>query len=316
MPWIERTFDRALVYGPAHFLLARSLVRASPSQARMEYRYAAEQDGGIAHHCVKESLPLINDFDDAMEVVPRGRGGLDVLEMLAEGLAQRLPSTRVRLDEEILARNPRAVQPLERRFQDVIVDVEAGDAAPWCALQHAECVQRGEEIAKRLIEIEPTRCAPYELRARLLSAAGDSKHALDALQQATDRVNDRETCLTALARMAHAAHDDTREGMALEKLEHAGCAKESDCIGEWMDLARLQEGRGEKSHAMALYKRVLERDPDNETALAAEARLAADVGMHAAALAAYVRLSQRHPDDANYARAAAAERAALYMPKQ
>ena len=35
LPWIERTLDRAIVYGPAHLLLARWLTTRSQSQARL-----------------------------------------------------------------------------------------------------------------------------------------------------------------------------------------------------------------------------------------------------------------------------------------
>ncbi len=44
IPWIGATFERARVYGPAHFLLARVVAPRSPSQARLEYRTAMEHE--------------------------------------------------------------------------------------------------------------------------------------------------------------------------------------------------------------------------------------------------------------------------------
>jgi tetratricopeptide (TPR) repeat protein len=282
----------------------------------MEYRYAAEQDGGLSHESVKEALPLVGGFDDAMEVVPQGAGALDVLELLAEGVAVRLPSTRVRLDEEILARNPMATAPLERRVRDAVSDVEAGDAAPWCAADKPACVQHGEELAARLADVEPTRCEPYRLQAELLAAAGETKRALDLLERSAERVNDRDVCLGALAALAHSEHDATREGMALDKLEHAGCAEDSECMKRWRYLAHQHESRGDNARALALYKKILSREPDDDDALSSEARLASALGMHAEALEAYTKLARRHPDQPAFAGAAEAQRAALFQPKQ
>jgi tetratricopeptide (TPR) repeat protein len=317
MPYVERTFERAQVYGPAHLLLARALFRASPAQARMEYRYAAEQDSPLGEYNVTEALPLVHDFDEAMEIVPSGAARLAVMEGLAVGLAKRLPSTRVRLDEAILAADPRAVQPLKRLAQDAVDDVQAGPAAPWCTgAASADCVHHAEDVIARLEAIDASHCEPHLLRARLLVAAGDISRGLDGLMKAADRVNDRETCLEALAALAHAARDDAHEGVALEKLEHAGCGQSSDCVATWLALAREQEARGEKSHALALYKKVLARAPDDDDALSGEARLAADLGMHADALDAYGKLVQRHPNERQWKDAMDAQRAALFQVKQ
>jgi tetratricopeptide (TPR) repeat protein len=316
MPWIEHTLERAQVYGPAHLLIARTLARRSPSQARMEYRYAAEQDIGLTPVCVNEALPLVHGFDDAMEVVPRGPGAANVLELLAEGVNGHLPATRVRLDDEILSRNPVATSPLERRVMDAVGDLEAGEGAPWCVADSAACVQHGEEMIARLTDLEPSRCEPYRLHAQILADVGETQRALDILQRASDRVDDRDVCLAALARLAHQTNDQAREGMALEKLEHAGCGDDAECTKRWLSLGQQHEARGDDARALALYKKILARNPDDDTALASEARVAAALGLHADALEAYTKLARRHPEQPGWASAAEAQRAALFQPKQ
>ncbi|MGD0678871.1 MAG: O-antigen ligase family protein, partial [Polyangiaceae bacterium] len=72
IPWLEATFERAHVYGPAHLLLASLLVARSPSQARFEYRLAVEQAPEWWWLVATDAARLVGSYDDALELVPRG----------------------------------------------------------------------------------------------------------------------------------------------------------------------------------------------------------------------------------------------------
>jgi tetratricopeptide (TPR) repeat protein len=311
IPWIGATLERASVYGPAHFLLARRLAVRSPSQARMEYRFAIEQAPEFDATVMGEAPRVVNGYDDATELVPKGKEGPRVLEMLIGAIKDRLPATRVRLDVDLALRMPAKAAPAVRAATDAVEDVEPSNAAPWCADASREaCVRDAIEKSRRAVQIEPNQCEPQVLRARARIAAGEAVAALNELQAATDSVTDRVTCLESLEGLVRSTGDRERAQAILEQIVRAGCSDDKECAQELSWVARRQEATGNPHAALAAYKRAYEHAPEDDALLESIARLAAQAGLHAEAAQDYDRLAVRKPSDARWPKAASEQRQA------
>ncbi len=309
MDWIEATLERASVYGPAHLLLARFIAARSPSQARLEYRLAMEQAPELAGVAMTEAPHWIRGYDDAMELVPEGHRGVPVLEGLAQSLQARLPATSVELDEEHARRAPTDAGPALRRAAAAVDNLEAGESAPWCdPATHEPCLKDALDAARLAMQLAPTTCEAYALRARAQAASGNAVVAVRELSEASDRVTDRVVCLQALAVLAHRAHDETHASEAMARIANAGCAQDAECAGNLAWVAALEEQRGNPQRARVLYKQAYERAPEEDGLLESIARLAASGGLHAEAADDYAQLGRRHPDDARWSKAVNVER--------
>ncbi len=310
VPWIGATLERARVYGPAHLLLARVVAARSPSQARLEYRFAMEQMPEATGSTVREAIATVNTYYDATEIVPAGPPGEVALEVLAETLAQRLPSTSTRLDDDLRRRDSANSLPALRRAQGLVEDVEIGDAAPWCQGPGRDaCVKAALEAATRATQLAPGRCDGYALLTRARLAGGDRAKALDELEQRADELPDRVACLEMLAPMALATGDEVRAERVLDKVVSAGCADDAACAAQLKWAATQEEERGHLSKALSLLRRAHERAPDDDGIDDTAGRLSSRLGLHAEAADAYERLAQRHPRESRWQTASAAERA-------
>jgi tetratricopeptide (TPR) repeat protein len=298
--WIDRTLERAPVYPPAHLLLARWLRTRNPNQALLEYRLAAEQNG---QQVGAEAESLVRSYEDALELVPEGKAGIDVLEALAQHVGLRLPATRWRIDAEILSREPDASAPRVRIARDLLLDFE--DHAPWCD----DCGRRVIDAA-RDAQAHADTCEPYLIEAKVRIGRGEAGAALDALAAASDRVSDRAACLRSLASLAIAAKDDARASEAIQKLSDASCSTEMECVENITSAAALEEQRGRRAQALLLYKRAAEQAPERDDLMELVAARAKSAGLHAFAADAYTKLSMRHPDNESYARLASEETSA------
>jgi tetratricopeptide (TPR) repeat protein len=311
IPWVERTLERSPVYGPAHLVLAQSLITRSPSQARLEYRLALAQDTTTSD-AFRAAVPrLVDSFDDAVEMVPpHGPAHGFALVILLELVRDALPATRVRLDAELAASEPEATDPARRAAHDALYDLGAGDAAPWCDADRAACAARGVAFAERVKRARPDACEGYLLHAKLLVAEGEPRRGLDELDDAADKVQDWGTCLRELVQISRAQKDETRATAALDRLTRAGCVSDDECAQNLLYVATVEIERGNPRRALALYKKAYEKSPDDDL-LASDAALAARVGLHAEALQTYMKLVERHPGDARWSTAAATERDAV-----
>jgi tetratricopeptide (TPR) repeat protein len=316
IPWIETTLERAHVYGPAHLLLARTLARRFPSQARLEYRLAMEQEpllAGAALDQVREfGDRLIPGYFEAMELVPRGKDAEIVLDQLVDAVKDRLPSTSLRLDAELHRRAPLDPAPVLRSAVSAVNDMEAdASLTPWCAgYERRRCIHDALDKAARADRLAPQSCAPRELHARARAADGDASGAMDELAEAANLVTDHATCLRALVRLADSARDERRTTEAIDRLAKAGCNEEDECVDNLVWAGGVEEGRGNQRRALALYRQAQARAPDQDGPLESIARLAASLGLHAEAADAYRELLRRHPHDPGWAAGADRERTA------
>jgi tetratricopeptide (TPR) repeat protein len=311
VPWVARALDRSPVYGRAHLLLARGLYRRNPSQARLEYRLAAEQDENLATAAATEAAPLVTGFDDALEIAPPGVAGVQTLEVLAQTLAPRMPATVLRIDREIASRSPASLAPERRAARATLADLR--NKEPWCEPQK-ECLGEGLLAATRIQKATPSKCEGFALAAELRIAAGEVEEGLIALERAADNVSDRSECVRRFVRASLDAKRERQTDAAVERLVRLGCEAVSECVENLIFAASIEETRGHRRGAIAHYKRAWERSPDRDDLLQNVARLAAAERMHGEALDAYSKLAARARSDQErdrWAQAAAAEKAAL-----
>jgi tetratricopeptide (TPR) repeat protein len=304
--WVER----APVYGPAHVLLARALVKRSPAQARLEYRLATEQAPEL-WFTQAEAQKLVQSYDDATEIIVHGRSRAQSLDSAVVGLAARLPATAARLDADLMQLDPSSVPVALRQAQAALADVRGGDAAPWCRDDQKRCLDKALLLAARLEKMTPTVSQGYALHAEALVAGGDVPGAMKELSDACTRVTDRIVCLQSLATLAAAAKSDPPLSETLEQVAHAGCVEVRECVNNLEWVAAMELGRGNPRRAYAMLQRAHERDPSDDALLATLARQASSVDLHAEALRAYEDLAHRHPEETQWPAAISAEREAL-----
>jgi O-antigen ligase/tetratricopeptide (TPR) repeat protein len=311
IPWAGKALERSPVYGRAHLLLARALTRRSPAQARLEYRLALIDEPFLLGYVQTESPRLIQGYDDAMQVVPDGAAGIPLLEALSRALDARLPATRVRLDAELRARDPKALEPVRRALQDLLAAAEDGDAAPWCGTNGATCLEKGLQLAGILVAAAPRTCDAHWQRAQLLVAKGEGRRALDELEKAQPDLDDRGACGRRMLTLALQLKDEARATDLIDKMTREGCPPDLGCAENFVYLAQTEERRGNQRRAYALYKKACEVGEDRPELLAERARIAALLGLHVEALQVYTRLAQEQPGEPRWAKLAGDERAAL-----
>lgn len=303
IPWASRALERSPTYGRAHLMLARALFRVSPSQARLEYRLAFEQDPGTYEALRDEAPLLVGSYFDAMELLPSEKAVAKadrvwVLELISGHLAERLPATRARLDQEQLALDPKAMPPLERAARDALHDLS--EPEPWCVPPKA-CADEALAKAERVRDANPARCTGYVQVAEATYASGNALHALAELERSIDGVDEHADCLRALADLAIRAGDRTRAAPALDKLADLPCGKTDECVANLVTAANLEERRRNPRRALAHYRKAADLAPDRADLLTEQARLAKSLDLHSEASDIYGKLAEREPGNPAWA---------------
>ena len=311
IPWIERTLERAIEYGPAHLLLARFLAVRSPAQARLEYRLTLEQAPGLGSFVQDEAVRLVHGYDDVTELEITGRQRGSWINTLSQFLVARLPSTSARLDLDLARIDPNSIPLALRQATDALDELRSGEAAPWCAADRKRCLDDALARAARIEQLAPARCDGFALHAQVLLESGDGTLAVKELSNAALVVTDRTNCLEQLAQVALRAKAEAPLTQALDELAHAGCTDPKECVSNLRFVASLEESRGYPRRALVMLVRAHERDPLDDALLDDVARLASHVDLHAEALKAYEELARRHPGEPRWGAAAATEREAL-----
>lgn len=304
--WVGRALERSPIYGRAHLLLARSLFTRNRSQARLEYRIACLQDHSYCE--VDEVLPLVSTFEDAMELVPDGPEGELVLVHLARKLEARLPSTVARLDREIVKRDPKLLEPVERTAARALGDVTGEEV--WCASRE-ECIREGLAAAGHLRAFAPEKCEGHALTAELRVAAGEIDAGYAELDRSLDQVDRRSPCARRLVSLAVKIGNDMRIDAALERLLKLGCESPDECVSNFTFAADVETRRGANRHALALTKKAWEAAPDRDDLLIDFAGRAEAQSSQRDALEAYTRLADKHPNEKKWSEGAARAKDAL-----
>lgn len=296
LPWVARALELNPRFGRAHLVLARSLARVASyrAQARLEYRLAYENDVSLRVAMLKESPSLVTTSDDALELVPDGRDGIEVLDSLAEAIETSLPSSSSRLDAVLVERDPGNAGALRRRAERALSDVK--HAHLWCRPRDA-CVGDAVAAAKELIARQGDRCESHLLLSHVRVQSGNATLAFEELDAAVDRVTDRFECLRQLVTLALETNQSRRADIALERLVRAGCGEAAECAQLYSWAASTQEERGNSGQAMALYRRAIQVSPERADLVEHVAELAVKLGLYTEAIEAYTTLVTRFPGD-------------------
>jgi hypothetical protein len=295
IPWAGAALERSPVFGRAHLVLARAMF-ARPGQARLEYKLAYAQDPGLAPYVVQEVTPLVRSFEDAMELVADGPSGIAILTQLSSALVQDLPSTAVRLDEEVQKRDPNEVAPLQHALSADLHDLR--EPEPWCVDERKRCLHDAEERADRLVGLRPNLCDAWELRSNIVFVAGDTKRAYEDLAAAVDKADDRRGCAEALVRFSMATGMAPYFEQAVDRLAKIGCATDDECLRTMAFLADAERSAHNTRKAIFYYKRAADLKPTEVAYLVAIAQLAEQDNMHGEAALAYGKLATAQPQEA------------------
>ena len=296
--WIARSLECNPRFGRAHYVLARSLGRRHASQARLEYRLAYEYDAEQLHDMVvNEAVWLVDDATTAMELVPDGKAGADLLELMVPLVSERLPATADILDREILRRSPESKSVLHRRVQALLSDVTHRHA--WCD-DRDRCLGEALAVAEGLTRREPMACAPHVLEARIRIEKGELKEALDGLEHAAETVEDRALCQKQLIALSQSIGDKRRADATLDRLMRGGCGTITECVDLYTWAASQEEARGNPARAIAFYRRVVEIAPEREDIVQRLASLSERIGLIGEAIKANAIMASRHPEDAQW----------------
>lgn len=307
MPWAEQALERNPAYGRVHLLIARSLQAKNRSQARLEYRVGCSEDGVAC--ALPETLPLVDRYEDALELVPDGPHGAGEVGFLIQEIEPRLPCSAVRLGRELTARSPTSATPLQIEAHAALSDVTNNES--WCADELRNgCIEDGTRAATAYIAAVPDECEGYAVRAELQREGGNSQAAFDGLDNAINTVQDRAPCAIHLLELAKRTHDDALVSRAIARLENVACASTEECTSV---LVAASQAEGERHHdrrALAFMKKAWERS-GNDSLLANVAQMSAAQGVHGEALDAYSKLAARHPEDPKWPALVERERAAV-----
>src|SRR5690606_3337229 len=106
---------------------------------------------------------LVSTYEHAIELVPASEHATSVLEMIVQGLGERLPATAARLDAELRARDPLALAPRRRAARATLLDLSNEET--WCIAARAACVEEALSAARSIREAAPELCEGHELVA-------------------------------------------------------------------------------------------------------------------------------------------------------
>ena len=77
-----------------------------------------------------EAPRIVRTYDDALELLPEGKGGVLALELLVEAVKDKLPATCLLLDAELSRRDPSDPGPAARAALDAVEDSRGGGRGP------------------------------------------------------------------------------------------------------------------------------------------------------------------------------------------
>ncbi len=308
IPWIGRALERASVYGRAHLLLARQLGRRHPSQARLEYRLAMEQDYNLIGTALQEGLSLVRETEDALQLVPDGRHAELVLEQLAVLLRDRSPAAADGVLDALAARNPASPLVARAAAQRALAALTSHD--PACDRERPRCLDAALVAVDRLMQIAPRACSSHQVAAAVRAEGGDVERAYEELERAIDGVDDRAPCLDLLVDLAVRVGDERRITHALERLVQGACTSDAECARAHLRAASVEENRRNPRRALAHGKRAQERTPERAEVLSLVGRLAEAAGAYADAIDAYRTLASREPTNPAWPEGMARARAA------
>jgi len=292
VPYLQRVFERAAVYGRAHLLLAEILfARGANHQALMELRFATRDDETLAGPAVALAIKHTLLADELSRMVPEGQAGTTVLDALGSWLAARAPEAGKRMDADALRRDPKRLGPRLRMAEALLREIEAGDKSESCGMPDklAACANELGKHADALARDAHGKSFAARTKARALVAMGKLEEAGRVLDGACEHVSDRLDCLRARLDVAVKMKDEKAIEQALKAALGAGCKTPSECAGTYVWAGGFQQSRGNHGAAATLFEKATRQDPRSTSAWVALAQASSQIGAHGRAARAYER---------------------------
>jgi tetratricopeptide (TPR) repeat protein len=289
IPYLQRVFTRAKVYGRAHLLLAEILfARHARHQALMELKFACRDEPALTTTAVGLAVHYKVLGKDLDRMIPEGDDGLIVMDTLAGWMHTRDPETSQRYDEELLKRDPARVGP---RIRQVINRIHALKNAenPLCEgeAKRRACADQIEEHIAQIEKSEPDTSRAARLRADALMALHQPEKADKILAAACDHVKDRNECLRARVPIVVALGHESELETLLDAVAASGCSSPAACAQTHLWIGRTQLARKNLGAATSAFQRATRHDPRNVAAWTALGNTSSALGLHAQAARAY-----------------------------
>jgi len=299
IPYLQRVFTRAKLYGRAHLLLAEILfARGAKDQALMELKYACRDEKGLASSAVPLAIRFTEHGDDLAKMVPEGEHGARVLDTLGAWLHTRAPHLGKRFDEMALERDPTLVAPRARRASNLIAALR-DEERPECGTEkeRRRCADLVEKHAARIEKHEPDTSRAARLRASALMALGKPEDANTLLETACEHVRDRYSCLRARVPILASLDRDEELEKLLNATATAGCTGGKACSRAYKWVGDFQRRRKNLGGAASAYAKSTRHDPQNAGAWVRLGDVSMALGTHAQATRAYERAVKLRPED-------------------
>jgi hypothetical protein len=236
-----------------------------------------------------------------VELLPAAPWRAAVIEGLQRSLAQRLPASALRLGELRPVGRERLLDEARRW----VADLGAGAASPWCEADRMACESNALSAGRALVEADPRRCDSHLVVGEVTRLGGGVAAEVRYLWDNAVDVDDRGTCLRAIAEASRRAKDGRSLARAIDALATLPCVEPLVCAKNLEWLASLEADRGNGAAAVALLRKATRLVPDRIDLRERLAQRASRLGLHAEAL-----LTLR-PQEERYRRAKAAEEEAL-----
>jgi hypothetical protein len=309
MGLLDRALERGPTIGRTHLIVARVLAsRHAARQALLELRLAADYDTALTGLIAKSVTRLASSYEDLERAVPEGRDGCAMLV----ALARLVPSDRrERLLEEAVARAPDARDALSLLANDLIRELEHGQASERCAGERtAECVQQAEHWLARLDKQAGRPSEPVLLRARLLLLKGDGEGAASLLAERCPEMvgRDRTQCMKARLTLASKAHDTAQLAAVARDFIAENCLDADSCAGALGQIGDVYAANQDWNAALSFYDRAAHERADDQLWIKV-GKAALRTGAYQRAVTALGRVRSKAHFEPDYSRLVQAARA-------
>jgi len=158
---------------------------------------------------------------------------------------------------------------------------------------------RAVAVYKQIQNLDPDHWASYEPLGELYQRMGLTAEAINTLQTAADghhRAGNKREALELLRKMATIDPSNTASRLKVADLLHQESMK-SEAIAEYQAVVEELEGQGEREQAARALERILEIDPEHDTALVQMVVNLIARGLHDQAEPFAKRSMERAPED-------------------
>lgn len=253
LPWLGQAIERDPMAGRSYLVLAEVLAQqGATAQALGAVRRAVEREYALLSRGAQLAARISRTEQDLPLAVPEGTAGASMLAALAG-----VPELRERRDsllDQAAARDRKFTLPRYLRAEDFMTAAEG--RSEQCGVgRGADCVARAARLLEELRELDGGSERFVILKARLLTAQGETLPALRLLAQECPIHSQRIKCLHWRVLLAQrskrydALDDASATYLSAVCIDSATCANAADWLGGIFTAA------GHDAKALQMYER-------------------------------------------------------------